>query len=83
MSILARSGGVEEEFTFTGGVARNQAAVKALQDLIHENYGDRTINISPESIYMGALGAAHFAKREAEEILAASRAAEQDAEVRV
>jgi len=84
MSILARSGGVEEEFTFTGGVARNQAAVKALRDLIHENYGDRTINISPESIYMGALGAAHFAKREAEEIHAASRASEaQGAEVRV
>ncbi|NOY89937.1 MAG: benzoyl-CoA reductase subunit A [Deltaproteobacteria bacterium] len=83
MSILARSGGVEEEFTFTGGVARNQAAVKALRDLIHENYGDRTINISPASIYMGALGAAHFAKREAEEILAASSAAtEESAEVR-
>ncbi|MGZ5236639.1 MAG: benzoyl-CoA reductase subunit A, partial [Caldimonas sp.] len=30
MSILARSGGVRDEFTFTGGVAKNQAAVKAL-----------------------------------------------------
>lgn len=74
MSILARSGGVEEEFTFTGGVARNQAAVKALRDLIHENYGERTINISPASIYMGALGAAHFAKREADQIAAATAA---------
>jgi len=83
MSILARSGGVEEEFTFTGGVARNQAAVRALEDLIHENYGDRTINISPASIYMGALGGAHFAKREADEILAASMAAtKEQAEVR-
>ena len=64
MSILARSGGVDEEFTFTGGVAHNPAAVRALRDLIGENYGKRTINISPDSIYMGALGAAIFAKRE-------------------
>ncbi|MGZ5187616.1 MAG: benzoyl-CoA reductase subunit A, partial [Caldimonas sp.] len=34
MSILARSGGVRDEFTFTGGVAKNQAAVKALNDLV-------------------------------------------------
>ncbi|MDH5492550.1 MAG: acyl-CoA dehydratase activase [Myxococcales bacterium] len=64
MSILARSGGVDEEFTFTGGVAHNEAAVKALRDLIFENYGSRTLNISPSSIYMGALGASHFARRE-------------------
>ena len=61
MSLLARSGGVEEQFTFTGGVARNPAAVAALRQLVAENYGDRTINISPESIYTGALGAACFA----------------------
>ncbi len=61
MSLLARSGGVSEEFTFTGGVARNSEAVKALTELVHENYGERTINISPESIYTGALGAALFA----------------------
>ncbi|UCF68253.1 MAG: benzoyl-CoA reductase subunit A [Acidobacteriota bacterium] len=61
MSLLARSGGVFNEFTFTGGVARNEAAVGALRELIHENYGEITINISPESIYTGALGAALFA----------------------
>ncbi|HEY5673365.1 MAG TPA: benzoyl-CoA reductase subunit A [Malonomonas sp.] len=61
MSILARSGGVEEEFTFTGGVAKNEAAVKELRQLIFENYGERTINISAESIYTGALGGASFA----------------------
>ncbi len=66
MSLLARSGGVQEEFTFTGGVARNSAAVRALCDLVHENYGERTINISPDSIYTGALGAALFAARTAE-----------------
>jgi benzoyl-CoA reductase subunit A len=31
MSILARSGGIRNEFTFTGGVAKNEAAVKALK----------------------------------------------------
>lgn len=63
MSLLARSGGVSEEFTFTGGVARNEAAVRALRQLVGENYGERTINISPDSIYTGALGAALFALR--------------------
>ena len=63
MSLLARSGGVSNEFTFTGGVANNPAAVKALRQLIRENYGDVQMNISPASIYTGALGAALFAKR--------------------
>ena len=54
---------MEEEFTFTGGVARNPAAVDALTLLISENYGERTLNISPDSIYTGALGAALFACR--------------------
>jgi len=65
MSLLARSGGIEEEFSFTGGVARNPAAVAALEHLVYENYGTRRVNISPESIYTGALGAAHFARRAA------------------
>jgi benzoyl-CoA reductase subunit A len=63
MSLLARSGGVADEFTFTGGVAKNPAAVRALRDLVHENYGRRTLNISEDSIYTGALGAAIFAHR--------------------
>ncbi len=62
MSLLARSGGVREQFTFTGGVARNPAALAAVRSLIEENYGQRTINISPDSIYTGAVGAALFAK---------------------
>jgi benzoyl-CoA reductase subunit A len=65
MSLLARSGGVADEFTFTGGVARNPAAVKALKQLVGENYGERRLNISADSIYTGALGAALFAHREA------------------
>ena len=63
MSLLARSGGVSDEFTFTGGVAKNPAAVRALRELVGENYGERTLNISPDSIYTGALGAALFAIR--------------------
>ncbi|MGD8328726.1 MAG: BadF/BadG/BcrA/BcrD ATPase family protein [Acidobacteriota bacterium] len=63
MSLLARSGGIDNEFTFTGGVARNEAATTALRELVAENYGERTINISPNSIYTGALGAALFALR--------------------
>jgi benzoyl-CoA reductase subunit A len=64
MSLLSRSGGIHDEFTFTGGVARNPAAVAALAKLVRENYGERQLNISPESIYTGALGAALFAWRE-------------------
>ncbi|MBI3072965.1 MAG: benzoyl-CoA reductase subunit A [Deltaproteobacteria bacterium] len=63
MALLARSGGIRNEFTFTGGVAKNVAAVRALRALVAENYGERTINISPDSIYTGALGAALFAVR--------------------
>jgi benzoyl-CoA reductase subunit A len=63
MSILARSGGIRNEFTFTGGVAKNEAAVKALMDLVRENYGAVTLNINPDSIYTGALGGATFAWR--------------------
>ena len=63
MSILARSGGIRNEFTFTGGVAKNQAAVKALKALVSENYGALTLNINPDSIYTGALGGATFAWR--------------------
>ena len=70
MSLLARSGGVREELTFTGGVAKNPAAVAALQELVRENYGARTLNTSADSIYTGALGAALFARRAAERVAA-------------
>ena len=63
ISIISRSGGVTNEFTFTGGVAKNEAAVRELKKVIKENYGDVTININPDSIYTGALGAAEFARR--------------------
>ncbi len=70
ISILSRSGGVADQMTFTGGVAKNEAAVRELKKLIKENYGDVTINIDPDSIYTGSLGAAEFARRAAEGISA-------------
>ncbi|MCP5036180.1 MAG: benzoyl-CoA reductase subunit A [Rhodobacteraceae bacterium] len=66
ISIISRSGGVTDEMTFTGGVAKNEAAVRELRKLILENYGEVTINIDPDSIYTGALGGAEFARRAAE-----------------
>jgi benzoyl-CoA reductase subunit A len=65
MSIISRSGGINDQFTFTGGVANNQAAVKELRKLVEENYGAKTINTAPAAIYTGALGAATFARRAA------------------
>ncbi len=62
MSLLARSGGIENEFTFTGGVCKNPMATKLLKELVVDNYGEHIqLNIHPDSIYMGALGAAMFA----------------------
>jgi benzoyl-CoA reductase subunit A len=62
MSLLARSGGVRDEFTFTGGVCKNTMATKLLHELVEEHYGSGiTVNIHPDSIYMGARGAALFA----------------------
>ena len=48
--------GVEEEVTFTGGVARNIAMIEALERELKTK-----VNVSEESHYMGALGAALFA----------------------
>jgi activator of 2-hydroxyglutaryl-CoA dehydratase len=53
---LLRRVGVEDEVSFTGGVARNPAMVRALEESL-----GRRLNVSPESHFMGALGAALFA----------------------
>lgn len=53
---LLRRVGIEEEVTFTGGVARNIAMIQTLQ----ERLGTR-VNVSEDSHFMGALGAALFA----------------------
>ena len=53
---LLRRVGVEAEVTFTGGVTRNVAMVKALEERL-----ELKLNVSEESHYMGAMGAALFA----------------------
>ncbi len=53
---LMRRVGVDSEITFTGGVSRNQAMVKALSDKL-----EMPLNVSEDCHYMGALGAAIFA----------------------
>ena len=53
---LLRRVGIEEEVTFTGGVARNLAMIETLNDRLGVK-----VNVSEESHFMGALGAALFA----------------------
>ena len=53
---LLRRVGIEEEITFTGGVTRNEAMVAVLEEML-----ETSLNVSPESHFMGALGAALFA----------------------
>ena len=53
---LLRRVGIEDEITFTGGVTKNEAMVSVMNELL-----DTTLNVSEESHYMGALGAALFA----------------------
>jgi predicted CoA-substrate-specific enzyme activase len=53
---LLRRVGIEDEVTFTGGVAKNVGMIKALE----ESLGLK-LNVSEESHYIGALGAALYA----------------------
>jgi len=53
---LLRRVGTDPEVTFTGGVARNEGMIRTLE----EGLGV-TLNVSDDSHYMGALGAALFA----------------------
>ena len=62
LSLLSRAGGVESEFTFTGGVCKNPAVTRILDELVRESYGkDLVMNIHSDSIFFGAIGAALFA----------------------
>jgi predicted CoA-substrate-specific enzyme activase len=53
---LLRRVGIDPEVTFTGGVARNRAMIAALNERL-----DLKVNVSEDSHYIGALGAALFA----------------------
>ena len=58
---LVRRVGIEAEVTFTGGVSRNLGMVKALEEKLQ-----LPVNVSFESHYMGAIGAALLALERAE-----------------
>ena len=53
---LLRRVGIEQEITFTGGVARNLGMIRALEEGLKKK-----LNVSEESHFTGALGAALFA----------------------
>ncbi|MGQ0612215.1 MAG: acyl-CoA dehydratase activase [Planctomycetaceae bacterium] len=53
---LLRRVGIEEEVTFTGGVARNTGMVRILERLL-----GLKLNVGEQSHFMGAIGAALFA----------------------
>jgi (R)-2-hydroxyacyl-CoA dehydratese activating ATPase len=53
---LARRVNLEPEITMTGGVARNLGMVRALEAVL-----GKTMNVSPDAHFMGAVGAALFA----------------------
>ena len=53
---LMRRVGLDPEFTFTGGVSRNPGMRAALEERL-----EARLNVSEESHYMGAIGAALFA----------------------
>ena len=55
-----KTSGAQEAHNPDGLVPR---VVKALKELVFENYGEMTLNINPDSIYTGALGGATFAWR--------------------
>lgn len=58
---LMRRVGIDDEVSFTGGVSRNVGMVRAMEEKLQ-----RKINVSPDSQYIGALGAALFAHERAE-----------------
>ena len=53
---LLRRVGIQGEMTFTGGVTLNEAMVEVMNEIVGAK-----LNVSEESHYMGALGAALFA----------------------
>jgi len=57
---LLRRVGLEEQITFTGGVARNSGMVGALEERLKLK-----LNVAPESQHIGAIGAALFAWEQA------------------
>ncbi len=65
--------GIEPEVTFTGGVSRNIGMVRALEEKL-----GMKVNVSPDSHFVGALGASLFALERA--IAGTERAKQADGE---
>ena len=59
---LARRVNIEPEITMTGGVARNQGMVRALEEVV-----GRALKVSLDAQFMGAVGAALFALEKLDE----------------
>ena len=60
---MIRRVGIEPEVTFTGGVSKNIGMVRALEEKL-----GMKLNVSPDSHFVGALGAAIFALERATKI---------------
>jgi len=58
---LVRRIGIENEVTFTGGVSRNPGMVSAIEEKLSTR-----LNVSPDSQFTGAIGAALFALEKVE-----------------
>jgi predicted CoA-substrate-specific enzyme activase len=65
---LVRRVGIEPEVTFTGGVSRNIGMVRALEEKL-----GMKLNVSPDSHFVGALGASLLALERAVKARAESR----------
>jgi activator of 2-hydroxyglutaryl-CoA dehydratase len=64
---LVRRVGIEPEVTFTGGVSLNTGMVRALEEKL-----GMKLNVSPDSHFVGALGASIFALERAAKGVASS-----------
>ena len=62
---LARRVGLKPEYTFTGGVSRNVGMVQMLEEKLGHH-----LNVCADSHFMGAIGAALFAREHAQAALA-------------
>ncbi|MDT8369580.1 MAG: acyl-CoA dehydratase activase [Longimicrobiales bacterium] len=72
---LLRRVGIEDQITFTGGVARNGAMVAVMNEVL-----ETEVNVSEASHFMGALGAALFAlERTGDDTVQAVAAGEEEA----
>jgi predicted CoA-substrate-specific enzyme activase len=73
---LVRRVGIEPEVTFTGGVSKNIGMVRALEEKL-----GMKLNVSPDSHFVGALGASIFALERALKGMETKRSASAEADL--